>query len=123
MFQCSLVPALGLSKIMLAVVHGSKVIGGGSKTRIDSKCLLVSLARFIQSKKMVVRHADVVPNDRGFQIALPECDNGCRVLSTGHQDVGLLFDRDLLETKRLAFRHRRLLYRVICSLSGSYLPC
>src|ERR1700689_683283 len=123
MFQGSLVPVLGVSIIMLAVVDGCEIIGGRSKTRIDGKCLLVSLARFIQGVKMVVRHADVVPNDGGFQIALPIGDNGCRVLSTGHQDVGLLFDRDLLETNRPAFLHRRLLYRVICSLSGSYLTC
>src|ERR1700691_6705669 len=106
MFERPLVPVLGLSKIMLAVVHSSKVIGGGSKTRIYGKCLLVGFSRFIQGKKMVVRHADVVPNDGGFQVALPVCDNGCRVLSTGHQDVGLLFHWDLLKTKRLAFQHR-----------------
>src|ERR1700690_1777610 len=93
MFQCSLVPMLGLSKIMQAVIHGSRIIGGRGEARIDGKRLLVRLSRLIESIQVVVGHAVTVPNHRRLQIGLLVYGNRGRVFSTPHQDVGLGLSR------------------------------
>ena len=112
----------GDSKLVLAVVDSGEIIGGRSKARIERQCLLVRLPRFFKSKEMVVRHADVVPDNGGFQIALLISGNRCSILSAGHQNIGLLFGRHLFKGQGLAGGSRRVLGRAVCGLRCRWLP-
>src|ERR1700722_11695333 len=116
MFQRSFVPVLCDLELVLAIVDSSKIIGSSGKTRIERKCMLVSLASFVQGEKMVVRHADVVPDNRGFQIALLVGFDRGSVLPPRHQNIGLLLGRKLLEGESFTLRDRRFWGRAGCGL-------
>src|ERR1700755_966620 len=123
MLQRPLVPVLGISEIMLAVIHSRKIIGSRSKTRIDGQRLLVRFARFLQGKKMVIGHTDIVPNNRRLQIGLLVCSNGRPILSPVHHYVGLGFGGKLVDPKTFALLGIRIDGRATYSLSRRGLPC